>query len=477
MNISAQNLILEQLGQAVALIFAVLTCWLVFFQARVWTTQPQVVSSKSSVRVSVYFLALTSALIFAAILISDLQATWLPLALSVGLGVGASVVNEVAAFSFLTTLLIVRPWEVVVGASLVTSMPRISALIVFAMLLLRFVKERAIKIFWSKECTLLLIFSAWLLLTAQMSSNPAESQNFYLDNYLRGMILFYLMVNIVKTVQDVEIFRGVLVGGAFSIAILALFFTVFLGQNDSTERLTYVGLLGDPNDISAFALLAMPFAVKPFIFKRRGVLPILFALAYTLITLILIYEAQSRGAILAFLALMACFIIYRSQNKKRAVIMALFLSLLYFPSQMLLNREEGDLRESGQSRLIYWKTAVNMAIRHPVFGVGFNDYPNQYADYLTDVIPSESGKRTAHSSWFLILAENGFPGFLLFLGLVMYSLKRAYMIRKTHPEYLFSLITYSVAMSFLSHSYLIFPYLIFSFTLISSVIFSSERKI
>jgi O-antigen ligase len=167
-------------------------------------------------------------------------------------------------------------------------------------------------------------------------------------------------------------------------------------------------------------------------------------------------------------------VVDRSANKKRAVVLAMLLLFAYLPAKMLLHREEGDLKESGRSRLIYWQTGIQMAIKHPLVGVGFNDFPNQYQNYLTEPIADEFGKRTAHSSWVLVLSENGFPGFLLFLSLYLLSLRRAFRIRKDNPEYFYSLITYGVAMSFLSHAYLLFPYLIFSFVIVSDCVLTSQ---
>ena len=117
------------------------------------------------------------------------------------------------------------------------------------------------------------------------------------------------------------------------------------------------------------------------------------------------------------------------------------------------------MQASSESRITYWKTAVNMALHHPVFGVGFNQYPANY-DAYTIGNKYDWGLRTAHSSWFLALAESGFPGGFLFMAFFVMVLRTAWRNRLRWPAQLYSLAGYGVAMSFLSHTYTLYFYLL-----------------
>jgi O-antigen ligase len=102
-----------------------------------------------------------------------------------------------------------------------------------------------------------------------------------------------------------------------------------------------------------------------------------------------------------------------------------------------------------------------MAIRNPVFGVGFWGFNRNFQAYaIGGDTGSEKTNMTAHSSWVLVLAESGFMGLFLFVALWAYTAYRAWLLRNTEPEYFMSLAGYAVAISFLSHTYLLFPYIL-----------------
>ncbi|MBC7419475.1 MAG: O-antigen ligase family protein [Bdellovibrio sp.] len=471
------QIITGQMGQITAFIFFLLMIWVGYNQIKAWYQNPITISAHPQIRFLIFIFSVFIFIILTGFFLISWPLEWWTLGLAVAIGFSISILGSMGALSFLAALLLVRPWEISKADPLIEILPRAAAIVVLGMFLIRMISEKRLKIFWSRECTLLVLFAAWLFMSTSQGSAPAAAEMAYWETVARGAILFLMVVNILRREADILVLKNVLVGAALSVTLLAITYSVFFSQTDMTGRLTYIGLLGDPNDITAFTILAMPFAIKPLWDRRHTTLGYLFALMYLAISLVIIYLAQSRGAILALLTLFICIVIFKSKNKKRAILFAGFFALLYFPAQNLLKREQDDLKQSGASRIIYWKTAINMVVRHPLTGVGFNDYPNQYDNYLTDSMSFESGKRTAHSSWFLVLAEAGFIGFFLFFGIFLYSLKRAYKIINEYPEYLFSLLSYGVAMSFLSHTYLLFPYLIFAFTLVSSTILSNKEKI
>ena len=117
-----------------------------------------------------------------------------------------------------------------------------------------------------------------------------------------------------------------------------------------------------------------------------------------------------------------------------------------------------------------------MAIRNPVFGVGFWGFNQNFAAYAIDGdTGSEGTHMTAHSSWVQIMAETGFMGLFLFLGLWLYALKRAHSIRRSEPEYFMSLVGYGVTISFLSHAYLLFPYILCALAITQASLARSEK--
>ena len=83
---------------------------------------------------------------------------------------------------------------------------------------------------------------------------------------------------------------------------------------------------------------------------------------------------------------------------------------------------------------------------------------------------------TAHSSWVQVLAETGFVGLFLFLGLWIYALKRSFEIRRVEPEYFMSLVGYGITITFLSHAYLLFPYILCALAITQSSLKNDEEE-
>jgi len=80
-------------------------------------------------------------------------------------------------------------------------------------------------------------------------------------------------------------------------------------------------------------------------------------------------------------------------------------------------REPTDRIASANSRIHFWKTAIDMANANPLFGVGFSRYRNEYDNY--DTLYGEFGpQRSVHNTLLKILAETGYTGFAIFTMLI-----------------------------------------------------------
>src|SRR4029077_6263572 len=90
-------------------------------------------------------------------------------------------------------------------------------------------------------------------------------------------------------------------------------------------------------------------------------------------------------------------------------------------------RDQRDKSITG--RMYFWNVAMNMASDHPLTGVGFNAYQAAYDDY--DKTNGEyDSSRSVHSAWFGVLAEMGYPGFILFVALVGLSFRTCRQVRR-----------------------------------------------
>lgn len=313
--------------------------------------------------------------------------------------------------------------------------------------------------------TLVLVFSIWVFLSTFKSGDPALAQSTFFDLFFKSVIIFLLVTQTIRDRNGFRILCSAFTFAALGISLIALYRTFALPES-SAERVGSVGLLADPNDAAAIMILIFPFALASL--KRRT--PAFFFKIICLVTLstslLMVYFSKSRGALLSILIMFASMFILKFRNKGRAVLVSILVLALFVPVSSMFHRSESDRTESVDSRIIYWKTGAIMAFRSPIFGVGFNGYPENFEKYAPNII--ESGYRTAHSSWILALTETGFLGFLLFSSLFVWAIRTAWKLRPEYPELFFATLGYGVAMSFLSHTYLIYFYLLVALIFVAS---------
>jgi putative inorganic carbon (hco3(-)) transporter len=173
-------------------------------------------------------------------------------------------------------------------------------------------------------------------------------------------------------------------------------------------RIQYVGIFNDPNDLGMLFVACIPMAA--YLSGRGGLMGLrrLFWLTITGVLVYGVYLTDSRGALLALLAVMGVYVWQRRGVFVAGVLGAMAVAvLLALPSRF----SEIDAEEaSAQGRVESWYEGLQMFQGHPVFGVG----PDMYTDY---------NPLTAHNSFVLILAETGIIGYTLWLAFVVYCFR------------------------------------------------------
>ena len=177
----------------------------------------------------------------------------------------------------------------------------------------------------------------------------------------------------------------------------------------------------------------------------------------------LVWESQSRGALLGLFAVFGALAMIKITNKK-VMALAVTIGLIgTIGAFSFMNRDSEDVEGSTSNRKIYWKAGFNMAVRNPAFGVGFWGFPKNLPAYVDGGNGgTEKENMTAHSSWVLAMGEGGFTALILFLSLWIYAAFSAWKIRKNHPEYFMGIAGYGMCITFLSHTYLLYPYILLS---------------
>jgi O-antigen ligase len=105
--------------------------------------------------------------------------------------------------------------------------------------------------------------------------------------------------------------------------------------------------------------------------------------------------------------------------------------------EALLDPEMVDLatrqdQGSSEQRLAIWGVATGIIAANPLTGVGLGAYPEAHRVMAQrpEYNPSARGPRDTHSTYLNVMAETGVPGFLLFIGLLVLTVKNARAARK-----------------------------------------------
>lgn len=206
------------------------------------------------------------------------------------------------------------------------------------------------------------------------------------------------------------------------------------------------GTLGNRNFVAHLAAFGLPVVLLAGLRAYRPAGFLLGALGLALAAAVL-FLTRSRAAWLAVVAVVAVLLLglpavppLRRHRQTLGRLLVLLLvagagvaAALLVPNSLrwrsdnpylesargLVNYQEG----SGRGRLIQYRNSLEMALEHPLLGVGPGNWPVRYPDHASPRDPSLSGSEPGTTSnpwpssdWVALLAERGIPAFLLLAG-------------------------------------------------------------
>jgi O-antigen ligase len=167
-------------------------------------------------------------------------------------------------------------------------------------------------------------------------------------------------------------------------------------------RITYLGVLNDPNDLGMFFVMMIPFVI--YFVRRSGGLLKLIWIAALCALLYGVFLTNSRGAFLGVLSLFGLWILQEYGIKKTLSIALLLLPVVFVVASKFRTIQTDE--ESAAGRIEAWYQGFQFLIHHPLFGVGMNSFVDRH--FLT-----------AHNSYVLVLAELGVVGFTTWLSFLL----------------------------------------------------------
>jgi O-antigen ligase len=206
----------------------------------------------------------------------------------------------------------------------------------------------------------------------------------------------------------------------------------FFGGYTLDGRALWNASFGNPNDLAALTFLPLAIAAGLLCDKtnkwiRFG------ALASIVILPVVIFMTQSRGAMFA-LAIFTVFT-FPKQNHVRNLLGLVLLALavvVIAPSgvweRMSALKEHGSEADtSSRQRYLIWQVAGEIIRDHSVTGVGVGAYGAAHSDRTLGNadFALAGGRKDTHNTYLNVIAETGYPGFILFMGIIISTLVTA----------------------------------------------------
>lgn len=306
---------------------------------------------------------------------------------------------------FFLVLVIIRPQEYPAMAGLLgfPILPlTMAAAVVFWLLSSR-------KSFDAPQYLLLLAFLGALMLS-RIASGWLGGALLVLERFGLVVLAFVLLANAVNTRRRVIATMAVFSLCAFVLALHGIdqsrtgigWTGVPLSQG---TRIQYIGIFNDPNDLGLLFAMCLPMAV--YLGARGGLMGLrrMFWWGVAAVLLYGVYLTNSRGTLLAVVAVVGVYVWLR-----RGIFAAGTIGAIALVGMMLLSSRLQDMEVSESSamgRVESWYHGVQMFLSKPIFGIGAGRY-------------SEFYDLTAHNSFVLVLAESGIIGFTIWLAFLGY---------------------------------------------------------
>ena len=316
----------------------------------------------------------------------------------------------------------------------------------------------------------LLLFSLWMNTASLFAINFDQIYREW-STVMKILLMTLVSLTILHTRQHIRWLIWALVISIGFYGLKGGFFTL-LGGGENRVWGPEGSFIEENNSLALATLMIIPLMrylqiTEPNAWIRRALMLAM------LICTISALGSYSRGALIAFAA-SSMFLWVKSPRKLPlgiAMVIALPLLIAFMTAKWearmnTIGTYQQD--DSAMGRINAWHMAWNLALDRPLVGGGFEIYdPGVFALYA----PNPLDVHAAHSIYFQILGEHGFPGLLFFLGMGFFTWRDgSWIIAKTRnrPDLNWanvlakmlhvSQVAYATGGAFLSLAYFDLPY-------------------
>lgn len=238
-----------------------------------------------------------------------------------------------------------------------------------------------------------------------------------LVNIFNVMIIFLIGI-IIASARDTSLVARI--AGAY-----ALMITPYLLYVNLTGTRVWGRLIAGSHP-NLWGLIAVSVAIGAFTLKSR-----ILQAACLVVVLMTIYNAQSRGSMVAMVPVLFVFVYQWYVHERHIDVswklvatcllaVTLFCFIAFYSDVLIndvlrLNDPRRGLQSGGTGRDQAWVEAIGLWFNAPLFGVGYRKHEELMV--LTNI--------SAHNAYLVMLADTGFVGFLVYMAFLVASLMSA----------------------------------------------------
>ncbi len=291
---------------------------------------------------------------------------------------------------------VVRPHEYIPELMDIPFMP---VLMIAGILMFPFARHDRSKVIQNK---LIIMFILFMFVSITLSGWLGGVEEI-IKKFLPIVLLYFFIVDAFDSSEKLSKLMRLLAICAFVLALHGIQQAQngfgWTGAGLVQGRISYIGILNDPNDLGMFFVISIPSYLY-FIKNSEGKFARLIYILGILTVVYAIVLTTSRGAMLAVGAMGGVYAL-KKYGKLYTLIAGLvfIVGLLSMPSRV---SEIDASEESAQGRVEAWYEGYQMLIYHPLTGVGPGNFTEH--NYLT-----------AHNSYVLVMAELGVIGYVIWV--------------------------------------------------------------
>jgi O-antigen ligase len=309
--------------------------------------------------------------------------------------------------------------------------------------------SRSLTLYWSRPMSWLFAFWICVIVGLVMASNRGIAISSFTSVYWKIMVMTLSIIWVVNNPTQLKLACWGIVSCGLLVSLVAIqnaLLGIGLVEGSRVTIGRNIGsMLGDPNDLALVLLFPLAFACgiasTSKLSNKQRFLTVIVCLCLSFA----IIQTQSRGGLLGMMTVYAVFLQQAIRSKTVLISLAVVGAVVLYFVAGIGERASGGAAEAGidasaMGRLYAWEAAFKMALDNPFTGVGLNNFYFNYYFYS----PHWDGLNHAvHSTWFGVLAETGFLGLFVFLGLIASLVKTAVATLKrlksadNPPAYLF----------------------------------------